>query len=77
MTTLERLTLPPGTEVFLPILLLHLDQNVWIDDAKEIIFLLSYAKEFNPGRFAVVQGKTKTMRKPIFHHYREREYALL
>ena len=50
-TTLGALTLPPGAEVCLPILLLNYDKDVWGEDAKE----------FNPERFAAgVSNATKT-----------------
>ncbi|KAK1404928.1 7-deoxyloganic acid hydroxylase [Heracleum sosnowskyi] len=49
-TTLGGLTLPPGAEISLPVLLLNYDQNVWGEDAKE----------FNPERFAAgVSNATK------------------
>ncbi|KAL8131892.1 cytochrome P450 72A397-like [Apium graveolens] len=41
-TTLGGLKLPAGAEVAMPLLLLHYDQNIWGEDAKE----------FNPERFA-------------------------
>lgn len=56
-TTLGGLKLPAGAEVALPLLLLHYDQNIWGEDAKE----------FNPDRFAEgVSKATKSNQAAYF-----------